>query len=169
MIVECCSQEKTFVSFYGLLGERFCRLNKVWESAFSDGFEETYKTIHRFETNRLRNIAKFYGHLLAADAIDWNVFSLISLTEQDTTSSSRIFLKILLQDLVSSLGLKKLMERFNDETMIISVQTEEGLVNRNAFEGMFPKDHPKNTRFAINYYTSIGLGSLTGIITLFYA
>ena len=29
------------------------------------------------------------------------------------------------------------------------------------FEGLFPKDNPKNTRFAINFFTSIGLGGLT--------
>jgi len=29
------------------------------------------------------------------------------------------------------------------------------------FEGLFPKDNPKNTRFAINFFTSIGLGALT--------
>lgn len=29
------------------------------------------------------------------------------------------------------------------------------------FEGLFPKDMPKNTRFAINFFTSIGLGGLT--------
>ena len=30
-----------------------------------------------------------------------------------------------------------------------------------AYEGLFPKDDPKNTRFAINFFTSIGLGGLT--------
>jgi len=29
------------------------------------------------------------------------------------------------------------------------------------FEGLFPKDNPKNTRFAINFFTSIGLGGIT--------
>ena len=28
-------------------------------------------------------------------------------------------------------------------------------------EGLFPQDHPKNTRFAINFFTSIGQGALT--------
>lgn len=30
-----------------------------------------------------------------------------------------------------------------------------------ALEGLFPRDNPKNTRFAINFFTSIGLGGLT--------
>lgn len=29
------------------------------------------------------------------------------------------------------------------------------------FEGLFPRDNPWNTRFAINFFTSIGLGGLT--------
>ena len=29
------------------------------------------------------------------------------------------------------------------------------------FEGIFPRDNPKNTRFSINFFTSIGLGGLT--------
>ena len=30
-----------------------------------------------------------------------------------------------------------------------------------AFQGIFPKDHPKDVRFAINFFTLIGLGGLT--------
>lgn len=30
-----------------------------------------------------------------------------------------------------------------------------------SFNGLFPRDNPKSTRFAINFFTSIGLGGLT--------
>jgi pre-mRNA-splicing factor CWC22 len=30
-----------------------------------------------------------------------------------------------------------------------------------SFESIFPRDNPKNTRFAINFFTSIGLGGIT--------
>ena len=30
-----------------------------------------------------------------------------------------------------------------------------------SLESIFPKDNPKNTRFAINFFTSIGLGGIT--------
>lgn len=32
---------------------------------------------------------------------------------------------------------------------------------QDSFESIFPKDNPKNTRFAINFFTSIGLGGIT--------
>ena len=34
-----------------------------------------------------------------------------------------------------------------------------------AFEGLMPRDNPKNTRFSINFFTSIGLGGLTWVYT----
>ena len=161
MVIECCSQETTYVNFYGLLGERFCQLSQEWASAFAQSFEETFQTVHRFESNRLRNIAKFFAHVLASDALTWEVFGLIRLTEQDTTSSSRIFCKILFQELSASMGLTKLNERLHDQTMVVTVETPSGLLTRNVFDGLFPKENLRDTRFAINYFTSIGLGGLT--------
>ncbi|KAF9647287.1 MIF4G-domain-containing protein [Thelephora ganbajun] len=149
MVIECCSQERSYSTFYGLVGERFCRLNRVWFDCFETAFGTYYDTIHRYETNRLRNISRFFGHLLASDAISWNAMGCIKLTEEDTTSSSRIFVKIMLGEMQESMGLKVLKERFADEEV------------KSACAGMFPLDNPKNTRFAINYFTSIGLGAIT--------
>jgi len=149
MVIECCSQERSYSTFYGLVGERFCRLNRVWFDCFETAFGTYYDTVHRYETNRLRNIARFFGHLLANDAISWNAMGCIKLTEEDTTSSSRIFAKIVLTEMQESMGLKVLKERFADEEV------------KSACAGMFPLDNPKNTRFAINYFTSIGLGAIT--------
>jgi pre-mRNA-splicing factor CWC22 len=149
MIIECCSQERTFSRFYGLMGERFCNLNRNWQESFEQAFETYYTTIHRYETNRLRNIAKFFGYLISSDAIGWQCFSVIHLNEEETTSSSRIFIKILFQDLQEHLGLKKLVERLKDSYL------------QESFEGIFPRTDPKDIRFSINYFTSIGLGGVT--------
>ena len=149
MIVECCSQEKTYSKFFGLVGERFAKLNRLWTDLFEQSFAKYYDTIHRYETNRLRNIARFFGHLLSTDGIGWHVFSVVHLNEDETTSSSRIFIKILFQDLAEALGMPKLQERLKDEIL------------RPSFEGIFPRDSPRNTRFSINYFTSIGMGVLT--------
>ncbi|EAW23453.1 putative cell cycle control protein (Cwf22) [Aspergillus fischeri NRRL 181] len=149
MVIECCSQERTYSKFYGLIGERFAKINRLWSDLFEAAFAKYYDTIHRYETNRLRNIARFFGHMLSTDAIGWHVMSVIHLNEDETTSSSRIFIKILFQDLGEHLGLAKLQERMRDEIL------------RPSFEGLFPLDNPRNTRFSINYFTSIGFGILT--------
>ena len=49
-------------------------------------FVDTYSTVHRLETGKLRNVGKFFAHLLFTDAIDWSVLSVIKLNEDDTTS-----------------------------------------------------------------------------------
>jgi len=149
MVIECCSQERSYSTFYGLVGERFSKLNRVWTDALEQAFSNYYTTIHRYETNRLRNIARFFGHMLATDAISWVVLECVKINEDDTTSSSRIFMKILMTEIMESMGLKALAERFKDEQV------------RQASKDMFPMDNPKNTRFSINYFTSIGLGILT--------
>ena len=149
MIIECCSQERTYNKFFGMIGERFCKLNRLWRDLFADMFTKYYETIHRYETNRLRIIAQFFGHLLSSDAIGWHVFNAVKLNEEDTTSSSRIFIKILIEDLAQGVGMKSLAERFKAEEL------------QPALTGMFPTDNPKNTRFSINFFTAIGMGVLT--------
>ena len=71
------------------------------------------------------------------------------MNEDDTTSSSRIFVKVMMQEVTESMGLPTLKERFSDPE--IKAQCT----------GMLPLDNPKNSRFSINYFTSIGLGALT--------
>lgn len=149
MIIECCSQERTYNKFFGLIGERFCKLNRLWQDLFQDMFTKYYETIHRYETNRLRIIAQLFGHLLSADAIGWHVFHVIRLNEEDTTSSSRIFIKILIEELAQGIGMKKLQEKFKDDALAP------------ALTGIFPTDDPKSTRFSINFFTAIGMGALT--------
>lgn len=149
MIIQCCIQERTYLRFYGLLAERFCLIKEVYKQNFETQFEAQYLKIHRLETNKLRNLAKLFAHLLYTDAIDWTVFKCIKLTEEDTTSSSRIFIKIIFQELSEHMGLDKLNDRLQDQSQ------------REKFLGVFPRDNPKNTRFSINFFTSIGLGALT--------
>lgn len=53
------------------------------------------------------------------------------------------------QELSEHLGLRQLNARLTDPLHAADV------------EGIFPRDTPKNTRFSINFFTSIGLGGLT--------
>ncbi|KAK3375308.1 hypothetical protein B0H63DRAFT_482546 [Podospora didyma] len=149
MIVETCAQEKVYLKFMGLLGERFARLNRMWTDLLEESFAKYYSTIHRYDTNKLRNVARFFGHLLASDAIGWHVLSVIHLNEEETTSSSRIFIKILFEDIQENMGVVKLKTRLSEDMLQPSLQ------------GIFPHDNPKNTRFSINFFTSIKLGYLT--------
>ncbi|TDG47777.1 hypothetical protein AWZ03_005731 [Drosophila navojoa] len=149
MFLDCCAEQRTYEKFYGLLAQRFCSINKIYIPPFEEIFKDTYQTTHRLDTNRLRNVSKFFAHLLFTDAISWDVLECIQLNEDDTTSSSRIFIKILFQELAEYMGLGKLNAKLKEEVLLDSLA------------GLFPKDNPRNTRFSINFFTSIGLGGLT--------
>ncbi|XP_054643951.1 pre-mRNA-splicing factor CWC22 homolog [Dunckerocampus dactyliophorus] len=149
MILDCCAQQRTYEKFFGLLAGRFCLLKKEYMESFESIFAEQYETIHRLETNKLRNVARLFAHLFYTDSIPWSVLECIKVSEETTTSSSRIFVKILFQELCAYMGLPRLNQRLKDMTL------------QSFFEGLFPRDNPRNTRFAINFFTSIGLGGLT--------
>jgi pre-mRNA-splicing factor CWC22 len=95
----------------------FCLLNHTVCTTTTAAFAQNYATIHRLETNKLRNVAKLFSHLLYTDALPWTVLEEIRVNDTDTTSSSRIFIKILCQELSENMGLVKLRERFQDPYM----------------------------------------------------
>ena len=70
-----------------MVAERYCRLKREFIPIFVETFQENFETIHRLETNKLRNVGCCYAHMLFTDALPWTVFSIIRLTEADTTSS----------------------------------------------------------------------------------
>merc|ERR1712194_872559 len=86
---------------------------------------------------------------MGTDGVSWSILQQVRVTEETTTSSSRIFIKVIFQELSEQWGIKKLAERLVEPDLQVH------------FAGLFPKDHPKNMRFAINYFTAIGLGVLT--------
>ena len=38
MLIECCSQERTYLKYYGLLGQRFCLISPVYQEKFEESF-----------------------------------------------------------------------------------------------------------------------------------
>ena len=115
VILDCCAQQPTYEKFFGLLAQRFCQINNYYIAHFEQLFRITCDTNHRLETNELRNVGKLFARLLCTDAISWQVLENARLTEEDSTSSSRAFLKILFQELSESMGLGKLNQRLEDQ------------------------------------------------------
>lgn len=114
MFLDCCAEQRTYEKFYGLLAQRFCQINKIYVGPFEQIFKDSYATAHRLPANKLRNVSKFFAHLLFTDAISWDCLDVMKLTKDDTTSSSRIFIKILFQELAEYMGLTKLNDRLKD-------------------------------------------------------
>ena len=84
-----------------------------------------------------------FAHLIETNSLAWSVFDVVCLNEEDTTSSSRIFLKIIFQDLNEYYGKKVLKEK------IFAPEWQHYL------GGLFPKDDLASVRFCINFFTVI--------------
>ena len=149
MIIECASQERTYNTFYGNIAERFSKLNRLWRSLNEELFKEYYESIHRKDSNKTRIIANMFAHLLATDSISWSVLECVKMNEDETTAASRIFIRILLEEMQSAMGIKQLAERLQEPELAPYLAE------------IFPMDDPKKTRFAINYFTAIKMGELT--------
>ncbi|KAI0565554.1 Initiation factor eIF-4 gamma MA3 [Gracilaria domingensis] len=149
MIIECCSQESSYQKVYGNLAHRICYNDRSYRAHFEELFADRYATIHRFDTRKIRIIACLFAFLLAEEAISWNILEVVRIVEEETTASSRTFLKYLFQQLRENMGKTKTKERF------LQADKDGNL------KGVFPTDCAKNARFAINMFTTIGLGFLT--------
>ncbi|CAF1574935.1 unnamed protein product [Rotaria magnacalcarata] len=111
---------------------------------FENVFQDQSDIVYRLENVKLRNVAKFFAHLLVTDAISWRILRSPVLTNEDTTSSSRVYMKNLFLELAESIAFS-LFSR----TLV------------EYFDGLFPRNDPKKTRFSINFFTSIGRSDLT--------
>ena len=149
MLLECCMQERTYDRLYGLTAQRLCQVAEVYKHKFNEVFQTHFETVHRHEVNKIRNAAKFFSHLLHTESIGWSCIQHIQLTEEDTTSASRIFIKLLFQDISQNLGVQKFVKKLEEDEVKIYTA------------GIFPKDSVVNARFAINFFTMIGLGAVT--------
>ena len=160
MIVDCCAQLRSYEKFYGFVAERICFLNDDFIPLFAQILCESYDAAHHLETIKIRNISRFYAHLMSRKSVNWSqCLKCVHITEHDTTSSQRIMLKILFQELAANLSIEKLKKYLQGEVDENDEEFEplEDHVRRR----IFPFDDPRDTRFSINFFTAIDLGPLT--------
>ncbi|XP_012857748.1 PREDICTED: pre-mRNA-splicing factor cwc22-like [Erythranthe guttata] len=111
VFLECCGSERNYRHYYALLGHRLCAVNEDYQAEFQKCFVKQYQTVDSLDINKMRNLAMLLAHLLAMEALTWRFFRFVPLTVEGTTSSSRVFLKILFQELSEFLEPRELNER----------------------------------------------------------
>lgn len=97
--------ERIYQSFFGLLSERFCKIDDIYKELFIQAFVNYYNTVFKMEVNKIRNLAKLYGHLFYTFSIDWKIMQVITLRQDTTTSAHRMFLKIMFREIAENLGI----------------------------------------------------------------
>lgn len=155
MIVKCCAQEKTYSKYFGVIGEKMSGMSQEWNNTFTNEFQQKYDTCYQYEGSQLRNMGKFFGHLIASDNLrPQETLGHVELTETGTNSASRVFIKFLFQELVEEMGVNEVKRLIQDPEV------------KPTLRGMFPvvlvdELDQAHIMFSINYFTAIGLGVLT--------
>lgn len=165
------------------------RLNNnrsVWRQALERKFASCYRKDTK-KLRKLRNVAMFFSHLLTTNSISYQVFDIVKLCEQHTTTASRYFLKILLKDLAHHLTLERLQRRIQEFPHAFAglclMQPNQKSSSSNASLGSSKHTrrasvtsttstltsyttnsvlhNVRNMKFAVHYLTEIGLKPLT--------
>ncbi|EGV65691.1 ARM repeat-containing protein [Yamadazyma tenuis ATCC 10573] len=148
IVIKSCVQEKTYSKYYGTICEILSVKFTKYKHEFTRLFEVNYENIHQIELNGIRNLGKLYGYLVATGKLPVTILKVISLTEANTNSSNRIFIKFLLKEMVEEVGTPTVKDKLTG--------------NMQQLSGMFQMDGKRDDLvFAINYFTAIGLGMLT--------
>ncbi|CAJ1958288.1 unnamed protein product [Cylindrotheca closterium] len=161
-------------------------------SKWRQALEHKFASCYRKETKKLRklrNMAMFFSHLLVNNAISYQIFDIVKLSEKTTTPSCRYFLKILLKDLAQHLTLPRLQRRIQEFShafagLVLLLNTSTNNNNNNTASGASTGggsrasftsttstltsyttnsvlQNAKNMKFAVHFLTEIGLKPLT--------
>lgn len=89
MIIECCSQEKTFVRYYALLGSRFCMVRKEFQvrptRTPGGGVSQSYR-VYR-PARESSDMALHLPHNLLPSMCDCTLTFVLMRTRQHSTTS----------------------------------------------------------------------------------
>ncbi|CAF1179288.1 unnamed protein product [Rotaria sordida] len=104
MIMDICVQRRTYEAFFGLLSQALCVFKKEYVQYFEKLIQVQYKTGHGLENVKLRSAAKLFTHLLVTNTMSWAALDHIPIAEEDKTSTSAKFLKMLLSEVIQHLS-----------------------------------------------------------------
>jgi hypothetical protein len=118
VILVCCAREPSYEKRYGQLAEHLTTtLQLGWKRTLDQGFTDVLQNIARFtllknissRNTPVRNVAKFFAHLLHAECIPWSVLRSLHEEQQGNGSSSskataesRVFVKTLVQQVAKA-------------------------------------------------------------------
>jgi hypothetical protein len=148
MCVDFTGMEKTYNRDLGVLLELLCRAQPVFVEMIETTFVKNYSDCFKFTAHRITNLGSLYAYLFSKDIIDWRILCVIRLTEADTNSAQRVFLRILMEELAQNLSFEGIVRKFAEPEVSESIKE------------LFPTDSLENAEFASAYFHEIQLGFL---------
>ncbi|KAH0787173.1 pre-mRNA-splicing factor CWC22 [Histomonas meleagridis] len=149
IIVNTCinyvGMEKTFNRNLGTMIHYLCSVSDNNVSIVEKGFYTSYTQCHTYSMHRITNLANLYAYLLSQDAISWKVLSIVRLTEDETNSAQRVFIRFLMEELAKNLSYAGLLKKLNNDN--VAQWTS----------GIFLTDTLEHAEFVVMFFTQIKL------------
>ncbi|KAK8860568.1 hypothetical protein M9Y10_012233 [Tritrichomonas musculus] len=144
-VIEYVGMEKTFNRDLAVIVQMLCRVKKVNRQITEELFQVNYDQTYSYTIHRITNIACLYSYLLANEEISWSILQAIRLTEEDTNSAQRVFIRILVEELAKNMSYDGFIRKLKQPDV------EEWT------SGIFPTDTIDHAEFASAYFTEIKL------------
>jgi pre-mRNA-splicing factor CWC22 len=148
MCVDYAGMEKTYSRDHGVLVELLCRAQSRFTEIVEGSFVKNYADCFKYTVHRITNLASLYAYLLSRGVVGWHVMCILRLTEIDTTSAQRVFIRILMEELAHNLSFDGIVKKFAEP------EVAEQLSD------LFPTDSLENAEFAAAFFNEIQLGFL---------
>ena len=146
--IDYSGMERTFNRDLGVLIELMCRGRPSFVPLVENGFVKTYIECHKFTLHRMINLACLFAYLLGRGVIGWHVMCVLRLTEEDTTSAQRVFIKYLMEELAKNMSHETLLKKLSQPEVIESTSD------------LFLADTLDHAEFCYAFFNEINLGFL---------
>ena len=146
--IDYTGMERTFNRDLGVLIELMCRGRPSFIPLVENGFVKSYLDCHKFTIHRMINLACLFAYLLGRDVIGWHVLCTVRLTEEDTTSAQRVFIKYLMEELAKNMSHEGLVKKLAEPD--VAESTSE----------LFLADTLDHAEFCYAFFHEINLGFL---------
>ncbi|CAL8322325.1 unnamed protein product [Boreogadus saida] len=83
VLMDCCLQEKTFNSFYAVLGEKFCGHDRRFQMTFQFGLWDKFKELPSLSSSVFSNLVQLVTRLLLRKSLSLSVLKVIEFGELD--------------------------------------------------------------------------------------
>ena len=151
-VIEYAGMEKTFNRDLAVIVQMLCRVKKENKHITEELFKINYDQTTSYTIHRITNIACLYSYLLANDEITWAILQAIRLTEEDTNSAQRVFIRILVEELAKNMSYDGFIRKLKQPDV------EEWT------SGIFPTDTIEHAEFASAYFSEIKLERICEIL-----
>ncbi|XP_066544160.1 nucleolar MIF4G domain-containing protein 1 [Amia ocellicauda] len=110
VLMDCCLQEKTFNTFYAVLGEKFCSYDRRFQMTFQFSMWDKFRDLPSLSKSTVANLVPLLVHLLKKKALSLSVLKAIEFSELDRHSVS--FLRRVLGKLLTESEPEELVDIF---------------------------------------------------------